>query len=109
MSEDFKRNIVLAIVVMFISAYICYLFKMTDIDVVETQRFYVSEAHTSFTDREYYIVYNENMEYAVTNPDLVVYCKEHIGEVITIKFKASYDSLADEYRDVEFIEIIGEE
>ena len=106
MSEDFKRNIVLAIVVMFVSAYICYLFKMTDIDVTETQKFYVSEAHASFTDREYYIVYNENMECIVNKPELIIYCKEHIGKVITIKFRAIYDSLADEYRDVEFIEII---
>ena len=52
-------------------------------------------------------LYNEFFiikQYTVTKV-LIVYCKEHTGEVVKIKVKYKYDKSTDDYTDIEFISI----
>ena len=48
---------------------------------------------------------NEKIAAIASDPDLIVYCKEHTGEVVKIKVKYRYDKSTDDYTDIEFINI----
>ena len=72
---------------------------------VEIQKFYISEATELFTKKKYYIVSNEEIEAEVTNPDLIEYCSQHVGETVNIKIKAIYDKTEETYTDIDYISI----
>ena len=79
------------------------------VETVETQKFYISEATELFTKKKYYIVSNEEIEAEVTNPDLIEYCSQHVGETVNIKIKAIYDKIEETYTDIDYISIEEEE
>ena len=79
------------------------------VETVETQKFYISEATELFTKKKYYIVSNEEIEAEVTNPDLIEYCSQHVGETVNIKIKAIYDKTEETYTDIDYISIEEEE
>ena len=75
------------------------------VETVEIQKFYISEATELFTKKKYYIVSNEEIEAEVTNPDLIEYCSQHVGETVNIKIKAIYDKTEETYTDIDYISI----
>lgn len=75
------------------------------VETVETQKFYISEATDLFTKKKYYIVSNEEIEAEVTNPELMEYCSQHVGETVNIKIKAIYDEIEETYTDIDYISI----
>ena len=75
------------------------------VETVETQKFYISEATELFTKKKYYIVSNEEIEAEVTNPDLIEYCSQHVGETVNIKIKAIYNEAEETYTDIDYISI----
>lgn len=79
------------------------------VETVETQKFYISEATDLFTKKKYYIVSNEEIEAEVTNPELMEYCSQHVGETVNIKIKAIYDEIEETYTDIDYISIEEEE
>ena len=79
------------------------------VETVETQKFYISEATELFTKKKYYIVSNEEIEAEVTNPDLIEYCSQHVGETVNIKIKAIYNEAEKTYTDIDYISIEEEE
>ena len=79
------------------------------VETVETQKFYISEATDLFTKKKYYIVSNEEIEAEVTNPELMEYCSQHVGETVNIKFIAIYDEIEETYTDIDYISIEEEE
>ena len=56
-------------------------------DKTETDRFYVSETKDILDGEVHYILRNEKVTTTALDPDLIVYCKEHVGEVVRIKVK----------------------
>ena len=75
------------------------------VETVEIQKFYLSEATELFTKKKYYIVSNEEIEAEVTNPELIEYCSQHVGETVNIKIKAIYDEIEETYTDIDYISI----
>lgn len=79
--------------------------KMKFEEITETDRFYVSETRDILDGEVHYILRNEKINAIASDPDLIVYCKEHTGEVVKIKVKYKYDKSTDDYTDIEFISI----
>ena len=77
----------------------------TEVETVEIQKFYISEATELFTQRKYYVLINEELKLEATDPELIEYCKNHTGETVNIKFNYTYDKFDEEYVDVDFISI----
>ena len=75
------------------------------VETVEIHKFYISEATELFTKKKYYIVSNEEIEAEVTNPELIEYCSQHVGETVNIKIKAIYDEIEETYTDIDYISI----
>ena len=74
-------------------------------EITETKKFYVSETRDILDGEVRYILRNEKINAIASDPDLIVYCKEHTGEVVKIKVKYKYDKSTDDYTDIEFISI----
>lgn len=79
--------------------------KMKFEEITETDKFYVSETKDILDGEVHYILRNEKVTTTALDPDLIVYCKEHVGEVVRIKVKYQYDKSMDDYTDIEFISI----
>ena len=74
-------------------------------EITETNKFYVSETRDILDGEIHYMLRNEKIAAIASDPDLIVYCKEHTGEVVKIKVKYKYDKSTDDYTDIEFISI----
>ena len=74
-------------------------------EITETNKFYVSETRDILDGEVHYVLRNEKINAIASDPDLIVYCKEHTGEVVKIKIKYKYDKSTDDYTDIEFISI----
>ena len=103
------KDKIIAIVSIFIiiGFFIAIIFadKMTFEEITETDKFYVSETKDILDGEVHYILRNEKIAAIASDPDLIVYCKEHTGEVVKIKVKYRYDKSMDDYTDIEFINI----
>ena len=74
-------------------------------EITETNKFYVSETRDILDGEVHYVLRNEKIAAIASDPDLIIYCKEHTGEVVKIKVKYKYDKSTDDYKDIEFISI----
>ena len=74
-------------------------------EITETNKFYVSETRDILDGEVHYVLRNEKIAAIASDPDLIIYCKEHTGEVVKIKVKYKYDKSTDDYTDIEFISI----
>ena len=103
------KDKIIAIVSIFIiigfGAIIIFTDKTKYEEITETNKFYVSETRDILDEEVRYILRNEKINAIASDPDLIVYCKEHTGEVIKIKVKYKYDKSTDDYTDIEFISI----
>ena len=103
------KDKIIAIVSIFviIGFFIAVIFADKTIceEITETNKFYVSETRDILDGEVHYILRNEKIAAIASDPDLIVYCKEHIGEVVRIKVKYKYDKSTDDYTDIEFISI----
>ena len=70
----------------------------------EVREFYISEGKGILNQETYYILTSSDLRCKATEPDLIMYCKKHIGEVVSIKVKITYDN-RDRRQDIEFISI----
>ena len=70
----------------------------------EIRDFYISEGKEILSQETYYILTSGDLRCKATEPDLIMYCKKHIGEVVSIKVKITYDN-RDRREDIEFISI----
>ena len=70
----------------------------------EVREFYISEGKGILNQETYYILTSSDLRCKATEPDLIMYCKKHVGEVVSIKVKITYDN-RDTYENVEFISI----
>ena len=70
----------------------------------EIRDFYISEGKGILNQETYYILTSGDLRCKATEPDLIMYCKKHIGEVVSIKVKITYDN-RDKRQDIEFISI----
>ena len=104
MSDREKQVIVVTVAILLFTGLICVLMNSEE-ERVEVQDFYVSEAYDKWDNRKYYIVSNSEMECKVKEPDLILYCKEHVGEKVRIKIRYRYDKTNDKILNVEYISI----
>lgn len=104
MSDRVKQAIVIIVAILLFSGLL-YVLIHSEEERVEVQDFYVSEAYDKWNNRKYYIVSNSDVECKVEEPDLILYCKEHVGEKIRIKIRYRYDKTNDKILDVEYISI----
>ena len=70
----------------------------------EVREFYISEGKGILNQETYYILTSSDLRCKATEPDLILYCKKHVGEVVSIKVKITYDN-RDTYENVKFISI----
>ena len=70
----------------------------------EVREFYISEGKGILNQETYYILTSSDLRCKATEPDLILYCKKHVGEVVGIKVKITYDN-RDTYENVKFISI----
>ena len=107
------KDKIIAIVSIFIiigfGAIIIFADKTKYEEITETNKFYVSETRDILDGEVHYILRNEKINAIASDPDLIVYCKEHTGEVIKIKVKYRYDKIDKEYEHLEFISIEEDE
>ena len=103
------KDKIIAIVSIFIiigfGAIIIFADKTKCEEITETNKFYVSETRDILDGEVHYVLRNEKINAIASDPDLIVYCKEHTGEVVKIKVKYKYDKSTDDYTDIEFISI----
>ena len=103
------KDKIIAIVSIFIiigfGAIIIFADKTKYEEITETNKFYVSETRDILDGEVHYILRNEKINAIASDPDLIVYCKEHTGEVVKIKVKYKYDKSTDDYTNIEFISI----
>ena len=105
MKNRIKVMMITAVLVIIAVAIYIAAPDSTVVETVETQKFYISEATELFTKKKYYIVSNEEIEAEVTNPELMEYCSQHVGETVNIKIKAIYDKTEETYTDIDYISI----
>lgn len=72
---------------------------------VKVEKFYISEGKTLLNKETYYILSNDKVKCSAKEPDLILYCSQHVGEVVKIKVKYRYDKTDKEYEHLEFISI----
>ena len=70
----------------------------------EVRDFYISEGKGILNQETYYILTSSDLRCKATEPDLIMYCKKHVGEIVSIKVKITYDN-RDRHEDIEFISI----
>lgn len=70
----------------------------------EVRDFYISEGKGMLNQETYYILTSGDLRCKATEPDLIMYCKKHVGEVVSIKVKITYDN-RDRHEDIKFISI----
>ena len=70
----------------------------------EVRDFYISEGKGILNQETYYILTSGDLRCKATEPDLIMYCKKHVGEIVSIKVKITYDN-RDRRQDIEFISI----
>ena len=70
----------------------------------EVRDFYISEGKGILNQETYYILTSSDLRCKATEPDLIMYCKKHVGEIVSIKVKITYDN-RDRRQDIEFISI----
>ena len=70
----------------------------------EVRDFYISEGKGILNQETYYILTSSDLRCKATEPDLIMYCKKHVGEIVSIKVKITYDN-RDRCENVEFINI----
>ena len=95
-----KRVITFIMLVLAIGALLTGCVK----EETEVRDFYISEGKTIITQETIYILTSGDLKCKATEPDLIMYCKKHIGEVVSIKVKITYDN-RDRRQDIEFISI----
>ena len=105
MKNRIKVMMITAVLVIIAVAIYIAAPDSTEVETVEIQKFYISEATDLFTKKKYYIVSNEEIEAEVTNPELMEYCSQHVGETVNIKIKAIYDEKEETYTDIDYISI----
>lgn len=107
------KDKIIAIISIFIiigfGAIIIFADKTKYEEITETNKFYVSETRDILDGEVHYILRNEKIAAIASDPDLIVYCKEHTGEVVKIKVKYRYDKTDKEYEHLEFISIEEDE
>ena len=70
----------------------------------EVREFYISEGKGILNQETYYILTSDDLRCKATEPDLIMYCKKHVGKIVSIKVKITYDN-RDRREDIEFISI----
>ena len=70
----------------------------------EVREFYISKGKGILNQETYYILTSDDLRCRATEPELILYCKKHVGEVVSIKIKITYDN-RDRHEDIEFISI----
>ena len=70
----------------------------------EVRDFYISEGKGIVNQETYYILTSSDLRCKATEPDLIMYCKKHVGEIVSIKVKITYDN-RDRCENIEFINI----
>ena len=70
----------------------------------EVRDFYISEGKGILNQETYYILTSSDLRCKATEPDLIMYCKKHVGKIVSIKVKITYDN-RDRRQDIEFISI----
>ena len=70
----------------------------------EVRDFYISEGKGILNQETYYILTSSDLRCKATEPNLIMYCKKHIGEIVSIKVKITYDN-RDRCENIEFISI----
>ena len=73
-------------------------------EATEVRDFYISEGKGILNQETYYILTSSDLRCKATEPDLIMYCKKHIGEIVSIKVKITYDN-RDRCEDIKFISI----
>ena len=70
----------------------------------EVRDCYISEGKTIITQETIYILTSNDLRCKATEPDLIMYCKKHVGEIVSVKIKITYDN-KDRCENIEFISI----
>ncbi len=103
--KDKIRVLIVAVILILLATCIYKLDKESNKEVIETQNFYIEEATEVLSHRKYYILSNEKIEAKATEPKLIIYCKEHVGQTVRLKVKCTYNKIDEEYKNVELISI----
>ena len=92
-------------IVVFALIYIIYVY-ITNVctPTQQVDEFYISEGVGS-NNKKIYTLTNEEYNLIARDPKLIIYCKDHIGEIVKIKFEYNTDSLNDTSSDFKFISI----
>lgn len=95
-------KIIIAFILIFlIDVYIA--FDMAP-PVQQVEEFYISEGVGS-NNKKIYILTNEEYNLIARDPKLIVYCKNHVGEIVKVKFEYNTDNINDTSSDFKYISI----
>lgn len=93
------------IIIAFVLICIVYAYIMIDMTPIQhVDEFYISEG-TGNNNKKIYILTNEEYNLIARDPKLIIYCKNHVGEIVKIKFEYNVDNLNDQSSDFKYIGI----
>lgn len=94
------------IIIAFTLVCIIYIYKIIDSVPAQQQveEFYISEGIGS-NNKKIYILTNEEYNLVARDPKLIMYCKNHVGEIVKVRFEYNTDSIDDTSSDFKYIGI----
>lgn len=96
------------IIVVFALIFIIYAY-MKVVCKPPTQQideFYISEG-VGNNNKKIYILTNEEYNLIARDPELIMYCKNHVGETVKIKFQENTDDVNNTSSDFKYISIVN--
>lgn len=97
------KFIIVFVLICIVYAYITIVCKAPTQQVDE---FYISEG-TGNNNRKIYVLTNEEYNLIARDPELIMYCKNHVGEIVKIKFEYNTDDINNTSSDFKYISIVN--
>lgn len=72
----------------------------------QVDEFYISEGIGN-NNKKIYILTNEEYNLIARDPELIMYCKNHVGEIVKIKFEENTDNINNTSSDFKYISIVN--
>lgn len=94
-------------IVVFALIFITYVYITNAcIPTQQVDEFYISEG-VGNNNKKIYILTNEEYNLIVRDPELIMYCKNHVGEIVKIKFEENTDNINNTSSDFKYIGIVN--